>query len=101
MPYIYILECSDKTYYTGSTWDLDRRFQEHSEGIGSNYTSKRLPVIFKYSLFFDSIKDAFLMEKKIQKWSHAKKKALIENNIEKLKQKAECKNESNSKNFVV
>jgi putative endonuclease len=101
MPYIYILECSDKTYYTGSTWDLDRRFQEHSEGIGSNYTSKRLPVILKYSLFFDSIKDAFLMEKKIQKWSHAKKKALIENNIEKLKQKAECKNESNSKNFTV
>jgi hypothetical protein len=48
-----------------------------------------------------SLKDAFLMEKKIQKWSHSKKKALIENNIEKLKQEAECKNESNSKNFVV
>jgi putative endonuclease len=101
MPYIYILECSDKTYYTGSTWDLDRRFQEHSEGIGANYTSNRLPVILKYSLFFDSIKDAFLMEKKIQKWSHAKKKALIENNIEKLKHEAECKNESHSKNFAV
>ena len=43
----------------------------------------------------------YILEKKIQKWSHAKKKALIENNIEKLKQEAECKNESNSKNFVV
>ena len=100
MPYTYILECSDKTYYTGSTWDLEKRFRQHSDGVGANYTSKRLPVVIVYSLYFDSIKDAFLMEKKIQKWSHKKKKALIENNIEKLKEEAECKNESHSKNIA-
>ena len=98
MPYVYILECSDGTYYTGSTWDLERRFRQHSEGVGANYTSKRLPVTLVYSLCFDSIKEAFLMEKKIQKWSHKKKKALIENNIEKLKMESVCKNESHSKN---
>ena len=98
MPYIYILECSDSTYYTGSTWDLERRFRQHSEGTGANYTSQRLPVTLVYSVYFDSIKDAFLMEKKIQKWSHKKKKALIENNIEKLKEESECKNESHSEN---
>ena len=40
------------------------------------------------------------MEKKIQKWSHKKKKALIESNIMKLKKEAECKNESHSKYFI-
>ena len=38
MPYIYILECADGSYYTGSTWDLDRRLREHHNGEGSNHT---------------------------------------------------------------
>ena len=98
MPYTYILECSDGSYYTGSTWDLERRFRQHSEGVGANHTSMRLPVKLVYSLYFDSIQEAFLMEKKIQKWSHKKKKALIVNDIKNLKEESECKNETHSKN---
>lgn len=40
--YMYILECSDKTYYTGSTKYLELRLEQHQSGIGANHTSKRL-----------------------------------------------------------
>lgn len=48
MPYMYILECADGSYYTGSTWDLDRRLREHQSGEGANHTKKRLPVKLVY-----------------------------------------------------
>ncbi len=41
---MYILECSDRTFYTGSTKNLARRFNEHRLGLGANYTKQRLPV---------------------------------------------------------
>ncbi|WP_366892654.1 GIY-YIG nuclease family protein [uncultured Aquimarina sp.] len=41
---MYILECSDGSYYTGSTKDLDRRLKQHQNGEGANHTKKRLPV---------------------------------------------------------
>ena len=46
--YTYILLCSDGSYYTGSTNDLDRRIAEHMKGEGANYTRKRLPVKLVY-----------------------------------------------------
>ena len=44
MPHVYILECADGTYYTGSTIDLDRRLAEHQSGEGAVYTRKRHTV---------------------------------------------------------
>lgn len=41
---MYILECSDGSYYTGSTIDLEYRLQQHHNGEGANHTKKRLPV---------------------------------------------------------
>lgn len=76
--YMYILECSDKTYYTGSTKDLEKRFWEHQNLLGANYTKIRLPVKLVYYEQYDRIDAAFYREKQIQGWSHAKKKALIE-----------------------
>ena len=38
MPYVYILRCNDKTYYTGYTTDLTRRIDQHNQGIASRYT---------------------------------------------------------------
>ena len=75
MPYLYILECSDGTYYTGSTWHLEQRLNEHNSGMGANYTSKRLPVKLIYFEEYDSIKKAFEREKQIQNWSHEKEKS--------------------------
>jgi putative endonuclease len=77
MAYLYILECADGTYYTGSTQDLSLRLEQHQCGMGANYTSRRLPVKFVYCRYYDRIDDAFLREKQVQGWSHAKKKALI------------------------
>ena len=42
--FMYILECSDASFYTGSTKDLEKRLWEHKNGVGVNYTKSRLPV---------------------------------------------------------
>jgi len=96
--YLYILKCSDGTYYTGSTKDLEKRLTEHQSGKGANYTKTRLPVKLVFQESFLNIADAFYYEKKIQKWSHTKKKALIENNWELLPKLSECKNNTHFKN---
>lgn len=44
MAYVYILQCCDGTFYTGSTVDLEKRLWEHENGLGANYTKKKLPV---------------------------------------------------------
>jgi putative endonuclease len=59
--------------------------EQHYNGMGANYTYKRFPVKLLYIEKFDRIDLAFNREKQIQGWSHRKKKALIERNIENLK----------------
>ena len=76
--YVYILECADGKYYTGSTKDLKRRLWQHNNGEGANFTAKRLPFTLVYIEEFDRIDHAFYREKQIQGWSRKKKKALIE-----------------------
>lgn len=85
MPYMYILECADGTFYTGSTPDLERRIIQHNSGEGAIYTAKRLPVKLVYNEWFSLIGQAFKREKQIQAWSHGKKQALIDGDMEKLK----------------
>ena len=75
--HMYILECSDGTYYTGSTKDLMRRLEQHQSGEGANYTAKRLPVKLLYYEVYDRIDYAFNREKQVQGWSRKKKEALI------------------------
>lgn len=77
--FVYILECSDGSYYTGSTNNLERRLNEHQNSQGANYTKNRLPVKLVYFEEFERVEDAFHREKQIQGWSRRKKKALIEN----------------------
>ena len=84
MPYMYILECADGSYYTGSTWDLERRLFEHQSGVGARHTAKRLPVRLVYCEYYGRITDAYHREKQVQGWSRRKKQALIEENAEKL-----------------
>ena len=98
--YMYILECADGSYYTGSTKDLERRFSEHQNSHGANYTKNRLPVKLVYVEEFSRIDEAFYREKQIQGWSHKKKKALIERNVDKLHKYAECKNSSHYKKHL-
>ena len=88
MPFMYIVECADGSYYVGSTPDLERRLEQHDLGMGANYTVKRLPVKLVYSEEFPLIGQAFKREKQLQGWTHAKKKALIEGDKESLKARA-------------
>ena len=81
---MYILECNDGSYYTGSTNNLDKRLNEHNSGFGAKYTKKRLPVKLIYFEEFQRIDEAFLREKQIQNWSRAKKEALMKGELEKL-----------------
>ncbi|MBI4726204.1 GIY-YIG nuclease family protein [candidate division TA06 bacterium] len=84
MPYMYILECSDGSYYTGSTVSLEKRLREHQNGLGANHTKKRLPVKLVYYEEYQRIVTAFYREKQVQGWTRAKKIALIKNTIGEL-----------------
>jgi putative endonuclease len=97
---MYILKCADGSYYTGSTKHLEQRIQQHKTGKGSNYTRKKLPVILVYIEYFLRIEDAFRREKQIQRWSAAKKEALIQRDTQRLKDLATCKNVSHYLNKV-
>ncbi|MFA7445000.1 MAG: GIY-YIG nuclease family protein [Flavobacteriaceae bacterium] len=85
LSYVYILQCSDKTYYVGVTSNLDKRIEEHISGkhFGS-YTYNRRPVELVYSTTFTDIAIAIDYEKKIKKWSQQKKLALIEGRYDDL-----------------
>jgi putative endonuclease len=82
--YMYILKCSDGSYYTGSTKDLHYRLIQHESGLGSKYTSKRLPVELVYFEEYDRIDLAFSREQQVKKWSKRKKEALINGQAEEL-----------------
>ncbi|HZJ22360.1 MAG TPA: GIY-YIG nuclease family protein [Anaerolineales bacterium] len=84
MPYaIYILKCSDGTYYTGFTKDLEGRAQEHQTGAHPEfYTYGRRPIKLVWSQVTESYQEAFQGEHQIKGWSRAKKEALIRGDID-------------------
>ena len=82
--FVYILLCSNDTYYTGSTKYLEERIAQHQNGEGANYTKKHLPVELVYYEVYDRIDVAFQREKQIQRWSKKKKEALINGEFEHL-----------------
>ena len=78
MFWVYILQCSDKSYYTGHTDNLESRLVAHQTRMISNcYTSRRLPIQLLYSQEFLTREEALAAEKQIQRWSRRKKEALI------------------------
>jgi putative endonuclease len=84
--FVYILECADGFYYTGVTNSLDRRIDEHNEGIDpKSYTYKRRPVVLKYWLRFTNIEKAIEWEKQLKGWSRKKKEALFNDNWDEVK----------------
>ncbi len=87
MPYyVYILRCSDGSYYTGHTEDLETRIAEHQTGTFLGYTRKRLPVELVFADEFPSREDALDREKQIKGWSRSKKEALIAGDWKRLKE---------------
>ena len=84
MAYMYILECSDRTLYIGSTRDLDHHFAPHNDGEGAVYTQTRLPVRLLYFERFARVDDAYRREKQVQGRSRAKRLALVHQRLDRL-----------------
>lgn len=83
MSYVYILQCSDGSYYVGSTTNLQLRLQEHSKGK-SSYTSAHLPVKLVYTEEYDDLTEARHREMQLHKWSRIKKEKLINGEWKKI-----------------
>ena len=77
MNYTYILQCSDGTYYTGWSNDLEKRIRIHNEGSGARYTRSRLPVKLVYYEAFDTKEEAMSREWHIKQLSREQKEKLI------------------------
>ncbi|MGB2870095.1 MAG: GIY-YIG nuclease family protein [Bacteroidota bacterium] len=75
--WVYILECSDGSFYTGLTTDIDARLWQHHSGFYDGYTASRRPVKLVWCEDFDDIDQAIDIERQIKGWTRAKKKALI------------------------
>ena len=74
----YILQCSDKSYYCGSTNNLKRRISDHNKGIAAHWTSKRLPVELVYKEQYVTLLEARRRELQVKGWTRVKKEKLIQ-----------------------
>lgn len=79
--YVYIVKCSDNSYYTGLTNDVERRVNEHNSGLNpESYTHIRRPVELVFCYEFNDVNQAIIFEKQIKGWSRKKKEAIINDN---------------------
>ena len=79
MPFwVYILRCSDGSYYTGHTDGLEHRLAQHETGEYPGYTSSRRPVTLVYTQEFSTREEALGAESQVKGWSRAKKEALAQ-----------------------
>jgi predicted GIY-YIG superfamily endonuclease len=75
--FVYLLRCADTSLYTGITKDLNRRFQQHNDGIASRYTRSRLPVELVYQEAQASRGSALKREAAIKALPRRKKESLV------------------------
>ena len=77
MYYVYILQCKDKSLYTGITTDVARRFAEHRAGTGGHYTCSHVPEKIVYTEKVVTRGVALKREAEIKRWSREKKLEFI------------------------
>jgi putative endonuclease len=88
--YLYIVRCADGSYYIGTTRSaLDVRIAQHNAGTFGGYTDSRRPVELVFSQWFERITDAIENERKLKRWSRAKKEALIRGDMTPLRELAQ------------
>ncbi|SFC57072.1 GIY-YIG nuclease family protein [Devosia psychrophila] len=82
---VYILECSDGSYYTGLTRrPMEERLWEHNAGVVEGYTHSRRPVVVRCVETTESAREAITRERQIKGWSRRKKEALMAGDYEGL-----------------
>ena len=83
--YVYVLRCSDKTYYTGITNNLDKRLFRHNIGFYRGcYTYARRPLELSFYCEFPDITIALDKERQLKRWPQSKKEMLIKGDYEEL-----------------
>lgn len=85
--WVYVLQCSDGSYYTGSYRgeNIETRVSEHNLAVDPKaYTAKRRPVTLEWAETFVQADDAVAFERQVKGWSRPKKQALIRNEWEVL-----------------
>jgi predicted GIY-YIG superfamily endonuclease len=82
--WVYLLLCSDGSYYCGHSDNLDRRLAQHDAGEGSAYTRSRRPVTLVYAEEVPTRLEALEAEQRIKGWNRAKKRALVERDWAKI-----------------
>ena len=87
--YMYILECSDGSLYTGWTNDLERRMREHNAGKGAKYTKSRRPVVLVYFEAFETRQEAMSREYAIKRLKREDKLKLLESECNPVKSRKE------------
>lgn len=81
--FVYILQCSDGTYYIGSTNNLERRVHEHNHvKKGARYTKTRRPVALVHSESFLTLHDARVREYELKTWTRVRKEKLFKRIID-------------------
>ncbi len=87
--HLYILRCSDGSYYVGHTDDLEARVAAHQRGDIDGYTRTRRPVRIVFSEQLPTRLEALERERQVKGWSRAKKEALIKGNWSRLSRLAD------------
>ncbi|WP_147821217.1 GIY-YIG nuclease family protein [Salidesulfovibrio onnuriiensis] len=82
--HVYLLECSDGTYYCGITTDLDRRLRQHNNGTAAKYTRYRAPVRLLTSAEVEDKSEALKVELFVKKTPRSKKCSVITNKSWKI-----------------
>ena len=87
MAWLYIVRCSDGSYYTGTTRStLETRIAEHNAGAFGGYTATRRPVTLVFAQEFERVDDAISAERQVKGWSRAKKEALMRADFDGLRE---------------
>ncbi|MFZ4799220.1 MAG: GIY-YIG nuclease family protein [Bacteroidia bacterium] len=84
--FVYILKCSDDSFYIGVTNNLEIRLSQHESGLDIYaFTYNKRPLVLVYQESYSDINQAILREKQLKGWSRKKKEALIDGDLELLK----------------
>ncbi|WP_163397568.1 GIY-YIG nuclease family protein [Flavobacterium fluviatile] len=98
--FVYILKCSDNSFYTGMTNNIERRLKEHISGLNKEcYTFDKRPLELVFYTEFNEVNQAISFEKQVKGWSRKKKEAIINDKWEDLKKLSACLNETAHRNY--
>lgn len=82
MYFVYLLQRSDKSIYTGITTNVSRRFNEHKSGKGGHYTRSKKITKILYTEKYNTRSEALKRELEIKSWRREKKENLVNKNLQ-------------------